>query len=619
MGFTMMIFLPENKKIDLKIGKSIYEIAIDNNIDIGSLCGGRGVCGKCLVIVKSGREYLNEPTDSEKKYLSVQDLGYGYRLACQAKILQPGPIVVEVPLLGRSGRYKLQVEGLEVPLELNPVITKVEIDIPPPTLEKQIPDFNSLQIELANKGIEIRSIELEYLRVLPRILREYNWKISVVIYDDTIIHIGGSRPRILGFAIDLGTTKLAGYLVDLETGRVLAKNSMLNPQIGYGADIMSRISHIMKDPRNLVLLRGVLLKAVNEMIERVCEEAGVSPSEIYEVVAVGNTFMHHIFLGIDPRYIALTPYTPSIKKSLVYKSEEVGLKIARKGRVYTPPIIAGFIGSDVVADIIATKLYEMKKPSLLIDIGTNTEIIVNNGENLYAASTASGPAFEGVHIQHGMRAMTGAIEKVLININNGVCDVMLRVIEDVPPVGICGSGIIDAVAEMLKIGVLDRSGRLSEDPQHPCANRIKYRNNVKEFILADASISGTGQDIVITQRDIREIQLAKAAIATGIKLLLREAGLRASDIETLYIAGAFGTYIDATSAMRIGMLPIIPLNKIRYVGNAAGTGARMLLLSKKLREIAELISNSVKYVELASLPDFQKTFIESIPLSKYDI
>jgi uncharacterized 2Fe-2S/4Fe-4S cluster protein (DUF4445 family) len=609
----LITFLPDGKRIKSEPGKSIYEISLRSEVELSSLCGGVGTCGKCKVIIRKGKELLSDPTYEEKRFLTALDLKLGYRLACQAKVLIKGPIVVEVPLLSKGGRYRLQVEGIETPIRLYPSMRKVVLKIAPPTLEEPRSDLDSLFKSLTRLGIRAKDVELTCLRSLAVRLRENDWNVAVMVRDGIIISVTDPRSRMLGFAVDLGSTKLAGYLIDLETGKTLGKTSRPNPQTAYGEDIMTRITQIVKDEKNLQVLRALLLKSINEMIRETCKNAGLNNSEVYEVVAVGNTFMHHSFLGINPSYLALAPYPPVVRRGVTYDAKEVGLKIAEGGKVHLLPNIAGFVGADCVAAILATRLYELKRPGLLIDIGTNTEIVLNDGKGLYAVSTASGPAFEGAHIQHGMRAMVGTIEKVAIDDS---CNIFYETIDRKAPIGLCGSGVLDAIAEMVKVGILDRSGRFNTSI---CPHRIRMIGGVKEFMLVSSEKTDIGKDITISQKDVREIQKAKAAIATGIKLLLRKAGIGSAELEAVYIAGAFGTYIDASSAIRIGMIPTIPLSMIHQVGNAAGTGARMCLISKKMKKIAEEISNKVNYVELASEPEFQKSFIDSLSLKEFSV
>jgi len=605
----LITFLPENRRCEERIGDTLLDLALKSKIEVISVCGGLGACGKCKVRVVKGREFLSPISHKERSFLTIEDISSGYRLACQAKVLKKGEIEVEIPVTSRRGAYILQVEGIETPVTLSPSVKRICVKVKKPAL-KSVKSDHDLLLEALKT--EARSISISCLRSLPVVLRNEKWEVSAILYKDEIIDVRSKKAKVLGFAVDLGSTKLAGYLLDLETGKTLGKTSRLNPQVRYGEDILTRITHIMKDKRKLSVLRALLLKAVNEMIRELVKAVNASTSDVYEVVAVGNTYMHHSFLGIDPSYLALSPYPPVVRKALTYDAKEVGLTINEGGKVYVLPNIAGFVGADCVAAILATEIYKLEKPCLMIDIGTNTEIVLNDGKGLFAVSTASGPAFEGAHIKFGVRAMIGAIESVAIR----NCDVLYRTIGNGKPVGICGSGILDAISQMVEHSILDESGRLNENV---CKELVKRDGGIKELILVDKDKTAINEDITISQKDIREIQKAKAAIATGIKVLLNNRGISSDDLEAVFIAGAFGTYLDPLSAIKIGMLPRVPLVKIHQVGNAAGTGARMCLLSDYMKRKAEDVAGKVNYIELAVEPYFQEIYLDSIKLKEYNI
>ncbi|MEM4093051.1 MAG: ASKHA domain-containing protein, partial [Conexivisphaerales archaeon] len=406
----MITFLPDDKKVPERVGETIYDVALEAGVNINSLCGGRGTCGKCKVIIKAGNRLLGDITEAERSFLNESDVSMGYRLACQARVISNGPLMVLLPSQTKSTTQRLQVEGLETEVALSPSLRKISLKIVAPTLEDPRSDLDSILRSFP----EVDKVGLPCLRSLSSRLRENNWEVSLIMYGREMISISMPGARVLGFAVDLGSTKLAGYLLDLETGRTIAKVSKLNPQIPYGEDIVSRTTWVLKDQRNLSILRAVLLKAVNEMIDEACGNAGVSRSDVYEVVAVGNTFMHHTFLGLNPASLALAPYPPAVASSLTFNASEVGIRIGEGGKIYIPPNKAGYIGADCLADVLSTGLYKSEKPALLVDIGTNTELALNDGKEIYVASAASGPAFEGAGLLHGMRAMEGAIEEVAI-------------------------------------------------------------------------------------------------------------------------------------------------------------------------------------------------------------
>lgn len=605
----MITFLPDDRRAPERVGRTIYDVALSAGININSLCGGLGTCGKCKVIVRAGRGLLSEATDVERSFLSESDMDAGYRLACQARVLNAGQLTVFMPFQTKNTAQRLQVEGLETKVRLSPSVRKAVVRVPPPALDDARSDLDS--IGRAYRGID--SVGFSCLRSLPSALRNNSWEVALILYERELISVAGPGARALGFAVDLGSTKLAGYLLDLESGATISKVSRLNPQIPFGEDIVTRTTQVIKDERNLSLLRAVLLKAVNEMIEEACASVGASKADVYEVVAVGNTFMHHTFLGINPVFLSRSPYPPAVSSELSYSAAEVGVRAGEGARVYILPNRAGYIGADCIADVLSTGLYKRGAPSLLIDIGTNTEIALSDGDRIYVASAASGPAFEGACLLHGMRAMDGAIEGVAMDA--GCENIYFSTIGQRPPIGICGSGAIDVVAELLKVGALERSGRFSDAA---CPRFFRDNGRMKEFVLVGSASAGAGDDLTITQRDIREIQKAKGAVATGIRILMKRAGLRASDLDVLFMAGAFGTYLDPSSTKRIGMIPDIPLNRIQQVGNSAGTGARMCVLSRSSKEAAGRIPHMMEYVELAAEGGFQAEYMRSLALEELD-
>ncbi|MEM4520717.1 MAG: ASKHA domain-containing protein [Candidatus Bathyarchaeia archaeon] len=603
-----VIFQPEGKRVKCPPNVTVLEAAKAVGVDITAVCGGLGRCGKCRVIIETGGESLNPVTEAERNFLSDTEISMGYRLACQ--VLVKSDLVVRIPEESRTGRQRLLVEGIEVPVKLEPYVRKYFVEIPKPSLLDLRSDVERLLDTLREKyGLDDLVIEPFVLQELPSALREADWKATVVIWNNRFIisvEPGDTTNRIFGCAVDIGTTKIAGYLLSLNSGLLLAVDSLMNPQSAYGEDVISRITYASKGAKELNTLQKTVVDGINKILESLMDKTGVRSDEIYEMTVVGNTAMHHIFLGINPKYVALAPYPPVIRGSVNVKARDVGVKINPNGNVHMLPVIGGFVGADAVAVILATKLYEADDICMALDIGTNTEVILGNKELLMAASCASGPAFEGAHIKYGMRAATGAIEN--IKIDPETLEVEYKTIDDVKPRGICGSAIIDAIAEMLKAGIIDFSGAFNREIKSP---RLRLSENGFEFVVAWSDETAIGKDITITQKDIREIQLAKAAIHAGCMILMRKMGVRELDINALFLAGAFGTYINPESARIIGMYPEIPLNRVHVVGNAAGTGARMCLVSKSMRRKVEEIHKTVKYVELAAEPDFQTEFLNS--------
>jgi uncharacterized 2Fe-2S/4Fe-4S cluster protein (DUF4445 family) len=434
-----------------------------------------------------------------------------------------------------------------------------------------------------------------------------DWAVKVAVREDEVIGVFPQGTSLLGLAIDIGTTKVAAYLVDLETGRTLAKAGEMNPQIGYGEDVIARISYVIDNPGGAQVLQQVLVEVLNKLGTQLCEEVGLNPSQIVEVVAVGNTAMHHLLAGFPVAQLGLAPYVPAVSVPYDLRAADIGLVTAPAAYVHLPPNIAGYVGADHVAMVLATDISEAADTVVALDIGTNTEISLTNGDRVLSCSCASGPAFEGAHIKNGMRAAPGAIER--IQIDQG--EIRYKTIGDQPPVGICGSGILDAVAELSKAQIIDEKGSFVKG-----VDRVRKAKRNFEYLLVPEDSSGHERDIVVTRRDINEIQLAKAAIRAGIEILLDHAGVEAADIKQFIVAGAFGTYIDVANAMHIGMFPDLPLETIRQVGNAAGVGAKQMLLSKTRRQEAAQVVDEIEYIELTTDPQFSDRFMKAMFLER---
>jgi len=593
------------------LGISLLEAARKAGAGIQSICGGKARCGKCTVVMRKGSELLSPVSEPEFKFLSQAELATGYRLACCALITKAGFIIVDIPMETRIGRHRLLVEGIEVPMELSPVVKKFVVKMPKPTLVDVVPDMERL-IEALKGSREIEEPHLDYeaLKALPQVVREGEWTATVTLWggrEVIRVEAGSTSHRLYGVAVDIGTTKLACYLVDLNAGKILATTSAPNPQIPYGEDVISRITYSSESAQHLAELHEVIVGGINKLISEACEKAGIKSVEVYDMAVVGNTAMHHIFLNLNPKYVSLAPFPAVTGGSLNVKARSLGVCINRGAYVYTMPCVAGFVGADAIADMLATEIHRLNKLSMCIDIGTNTEIMLGDERRLMACSCASGPAFEGAHVKHGMRAATGAIERVFIDPET--LEVTYRTIEDAKPRGLCGSAIVDVVAEMLKVGVIDRSGKINTKLE---TARLRLKDNMPELVIAWGNETEGGEDIVITQRDVREIQLAKAAIYTGARILMNKMRVTAADIQHVFIAGAFGTYVDPRSAKVIGMYPDVPLDRVKFVGNAAGSGARMALTSVKARRLAEEIRAKVEYLELGADPEFEGEFTKAL-------
>ncbi|MEM4447413.1 MAG: ASKHA domain-containing protein [Candidatus Jordarchaeales archaeon] len=613
-GDVTVVFQPEGKRVTVKPGGNLLEIAKLVGVDITSVCGGRGTCGKCKVVIEENRGNVSPLTAKEGKILSPSEVAKGYRLACCTFV--GGQVVVKVPEESRTGRQRLQVEGVETPVALNPPVCKYFLKLPKPSLSDPKPDAEILLGELRRQGVG-RDVEIDFhvLQTLPVALRKKDWSVTVVMWNGRVIGVepGDTTRRAFGYAVDIGTTKLAGYLLDLLTGKVVAVESMMNPQISYGEDVIARITYASKGLREQRRLQKVVISAINKMLDSLLNKTGVKRGEVYEMVAVGNTAMHHLALGICPKYLALSPYTPANRRGVNVAARNLGVRINPNGNVYFLPIIGGFVGADTMGVLLATGMYKRDEMCLAIDIGTNTEVLLGNKDEILACSCASGPAFEGAHIKHGMRAATGAIEKIKIDEK---FEVKYETIDGEKPRGICGSAMIDFLAEALKAGLIDFTGVFNREIS---SDRLRSGERGLEFVVAWGEETFTGEDIVITQNDIKEILLAKAAIHTGISILMKKKGLTERDIDVFFVAGAFGSYINPENARIIGMYPELPLERVRVVGNAAGTGARMALCSRDVRETAETLVGKVKYVELAAEAGFQAEFLNSYFLPHADL
>ena len=600
-------FEPVGRRGQCTAKQSLLECAHQLGVELVSLCGGKGTCGRCKVQVLSGKH--TQPTSDEREALSPSELERGYRLACQAHPLED--CKVHIPTESLTAPQRTQVEGLEVNIRPDPAVISYHVEMDSPSLEDHEADAERLLQALHREHhINPSAIDIKLLQQLSPVLRHSKWQAQVSVRGNEVVALGPWPSRSLGLAIDLGTTKIAGYLLDLSTGQALASKGAMNPQIAYGEDVISRIALATGSIKETGRLRKLAVTAVNQLARDLCDEVGVKAQDIVEAVVVGNTAMHHLLLGLPVEQLALSPYVPAIKGALDIKAREIGLKIAPGGYVHLLPNIAGFVGADHVAMLLATNISQKKGVVLALDIGTNTEVCLSCDSNMTSVSCASGPAFEGAHIKHGMRAADGAIEHMQIVVDR----VNYQTIGGTPPVGICGSGIIDAMAELYLNRVLGDNGRMSANHQ-----RVRTRQEQLEFVLVSEEENSGGFAITITQKDIRELQLAKGAIRTGIQVLLDANSRSEEEIKEVIIAGAFGSYIDVASAVTIGMLPSLPLNRFEQVGNAAGTGAKMALISKDARGEAQDIADRVKYIELAATSQFALTFAQANYLGQYRI
>ncbi len=598
-------FEPLGRRGQCNEGNSILDCARQTGVGINSVCGGYGTCESCKVQVISGA--VSKPTSSELGTFSRQELQDGWRLACQT--FPTSDCKLHLPTESMTTSQRTQIEGIAAVVTPESPVQFYQLDLPKPSVsDLRADDIRVLQSLNQHYHIDCRSIDNEALRNISPQLRSMNWQCQTAIRDTEVIALMPLSHHHVGLAIDLGSTKIAGYLVDLDSGQTLAAKGIMNPQISYGEDIISRIQHAMKSSSEATRLQKLAVDAINDLAANLCKEISAVPEEISEAVVVGNTAMHHLFLGLPVSQLAFAPYLPAVSSAMDIKIRDVGLHLASGAFVHLLPNIAGFVGADHVAMLLSTVGEESVGTILALDIGTNTEVsLISKGE-IFSVSCASGPAFEGGHIKHGMRAAEGAIERLRITGN----DVKYQTIGGVPPVGICGSAILDALAQLHAVGVLDKGGRMNDN--HP---RMRSQNKQFEFVLVSEEERYGRPAITITQRDVRELQLAKAAIRTGIEVLLEKTGGSEEQIDQVIIAGAFGTYIDIGSAVSIGMLPLLPLNQFSQVGNAAGMGAKLALISNSKRAEAKRIASKIHYVELANAPHFQEMFIQASYLGHY--
>jgi len=596
-------FQPVGRRGESSGEGSLFDAARQMGVGLSGFCGGQGKCEACKVRILEGK--MSDPTANEKKAFSAERLQEGWRLACQA--YPAADCKVHVPAESMTAPQRTQVEGLEITVPPEPLVQAYRVKLQESTLSKVRADDETL-IQTLNReqGLSCSKTDIEVLRGFSPLLRSWGWECQAAVAGNEIIGVSPHSSPVLGFAVDLGTTKIAGYLVDLKDGRTLGSKGVMNPQISYGEDIISRIQATLSSPAAGVDMQRVAAEALNQLASDLCKGAGAAVTDIVDAVVVSNTAMHHLLLGLPVKQLVLAPFVPSVSRALDCKARDMGLRVASGAYVHFLPNIAGFVGGDHVAVLLATMAAKPRGLVIALDIGTNTEVSLIDGDRISSVSCASGPAFEGYHITHGMRAARGAIEKVRIEGDA----IQIQTIDNAPPSGICGSGVLDAMAQLYLAGVVDGSGRMLDG--HP---RVRTGLEYTECVLVGEGEGEAPMTVVLTQQDVRELQLAKAAIRTGIQVLLATNGRREQELDQVIIAGAFGTYIDVSNAVAIGMMPGLPLERFKQVGNAAGMGARMALISSTQRKKAQALASRVRYVELGSAPQFSETFLKACSLA----
>ena len=568
---------------------TLLEALRKKGYNVNSACGGLGICGLCRVKVLRG--YLSSPTQSERDRLS-QLLKDGWRLACQAYIR--GDVEIELPSVERrvGKERRIRVFSVRHDLKILPLgVIGRNFPSDAETLVRRLEEEANL------KGIHVSR---DALMKLPRFILN-NLALYAIVVGGEIIDFS-DRMEAYGVAVDIGTTTVAASLVNLLNGAILGEASTLNRQVSYGADIISRISYCQKKTGGLRELQEAVLDTLNSLIRELVEKTGIKPENIYRVVVAGNTVMTHIFLGISPETLGLAPFEPVFREPIRVKAENLNIGVNPSALVETLPLLGGYIGGDVTGDSLASGILE-ENCALLIDIGTNGEILLKKGEKVYAVSVPAGPAFEGVGLESGMTALDGAIESIAIGKD---LNIEYSVIGDTKPRGICGSGYIDLLSSLVDIGILERNGRF----RNIASSRLRERNGIVEFVVETKNNAGIGRDIVLTQLDVRKLQLAIAAFKAATKILLREANALLKELERIYVAGDFGRHINSRNAVNIGLLPPVEQDRIVFIGNGSLTGAEIYMLSLEERRRALELYREIKVISLAGNIDFQETYIK---------
>lgn len=592
------IIVDSNVRIEACRGATLLEILRTSGFQVEAPCNGRGICGKCRLKASGS---LSDPEAGELRHLGAS-IEEGIRLACQTAVLGPAAIDLE-----KSGAEALQIteEGRGERLVLNPSIKRVRLEPSIREEKESVSIWESLK-PASHAGIQFR--------ITPSILRRLalKWRSGPPPYIEAVVR--GSRllslrfepgKKCLGIALDIGTTTLVAELMDLETGKTLGLRSCLNPQAAFGGDVLTRISYGIEHPDGIELLQRQLVNGINRLIEELCLIKEVEPSDIFELVVAANTTMLHLLLGIDPRFLASSPYQPVFTDSLHVSPESISIRMAPEGVVVLLPSAAAFVGADILAGLLATGFDRFSEPSLFIDIGTNGEIVASASGLLIGSSSAAGPALEGMAVSCGCRAKRGAVQAVSISLDGAL---HLDIIGSGAPTGICGSGLIDLIAELLRAGAIEPSGRLAnkEALPRPLSRRMGEIAGQRAFFISRK------ENLFLTQKDIRQVQLAKGAIAAGISLVIKELGLSFSDLERVLVAGAFGAHLKPSSLAAIGLLPFELMEKVVFVGNTAKEGAKMVLTDCASQAKIELIRRKLIIKELSLLPEFQDCFVRNL-------
>ncbi len=638
-----IILQPSGSRGQVEEGLSIRSAARDLGVEIESICAENATCGKCMVLIEEGRfekynidsrrENVSPVTNEEAAYFArrpklLKDKGWQVgqvRLSCQCKI--HGDVLINVPEESRGNKQIVRKSATQREIEIKPAVRKYLVTMSPPNLERPIADWERLAKGLETSMALVRGteeklprwhemgIDYQCLRTLSSTLRDAKWNVTVSVWQDReVVQVqAGYHEDSYGAAVDIGSTTVALYLCNLRTGEMLAAESEMNPQIVYGEDVMSRIQYTIEHKDGLEKLHKAIIATLNKLLKQAAKTAKIKTEDILEMVLVGNSTMHHLLLNLHPKDLGLAPFVPAIHRSVDVKARELGLHINPSGNIHVLPTIASFVGADTSAMILAEEPHKQDENWLLIDVGTNAELVLGNHKRLVCTSTPTGPALEGAHVEYGMRAAPGAMERIVIDENTlepkykviGVDGWNIDHADFKGKVkGICGSAIIDGVAELFRAGIVDSRGKFKTGL---CSNRIRKGESGWEYVIAWAEETSIGRDIPMTQQDVRQIQLAKAALFTAARTLLKRSGLESPD--KIILAGGFGSYIDKEKAMLIGLIPDCVLENVYAVGNAAGDGARIALLNVEKRREIESVTRKVERFELPTDPEFQNQFM----------
>jgi uncharacterized 2Fe-2S/4Fe-4S cluster protein (DUF4445 family) len=629
-----VVLLPSGRRGQVRRGTNLLAAARELGVELESICGGRQTCGKCQVIVEGGRfpkhgltsaaDHLTPPTVQEIEYGLEHPLN-GRRLACSAEVL--GDLLITVPEESQAHKQIIAKAASDRVIPVNPAVKQVYVDVEPPDMGDPRGDWQRLAQALESQwGLASLRIDPKALISLQTALLEGNYAVTVTVWqDEEVLRVQpGYQEGIYGLAVDIGSTTVVAHLCDLRTGAVLATEASMNPQVRYGEDLMSRVSYAMTEPQGLARLNRAILRTLDELVEKATASAGLSKEDVFDAVIVGNTVMHHILLGINPKELGGAPFALATNAAVDLKARDLGLSLNPAAQVHILPLIAGHVGADNVAVQLAEAPHDQDEIMLVVDVGTNAEIVLGDRQQVLAASSPTGPAFEGAQITHGQRAAPGAVERV--RIDPKTCEPRVRLIgserwiepgsaslpaEEVKATGICGSGIIEAVAELYLAGLIDSTGRFVTTAAER-TRRVQYRGRTADYTLVEAEYSATGAPIIITQNDVRQIQLAKAALYAGTKLLMAHRGVKA--VDRIVLAGAFGSFISPLHAMVLGLIPDCDLEKVSAVGNAAGDGARFALLNRDLRRKASELVQWVRHISTPMEASFQDEFVAALDL-----